>query len=162
MRHSCKDGIGGASALGRGFTLIEMMIVVAIIAILASIALPAYNDYLRRGQMQEAFVHLADYRVKLEQYYQDNKNYGATAGTACATGASYSTWNTFVPGNTRYFDFGCVTSNTGQGFTVTATGRAGSLTNGYDYTITDTGDKTTIRFGGSAVALPCWATRSSC
>ena len=144
----------------RGFTLIEVMIVVAIIAILASLALPAYNDYIRRGQLQEAFVHLADYRVKMEQYFQDNKNYGATAGTVCATGNAYANWNTFAPTDAKYFTFGCATANTGQTFTVTATGNGG-LTTGYDYTIDETGAKKTTKFKGGSVTSDGWCTRSS-
>ena len=66
-----------------GFTLIEVMITVAIVAILGSIALPAYFDYVRRGQLPEAFSNLADYRVKMEQYYQDNRNYGTTTLCRC-------------------------------------------------------------------------------
>ena len=62
-----------------GFTLIELMIVIAVVAILAAVALPAYGDYLRRGQLPEAFTNLADLRVKMEQYYQDNRSYGAAA-----------------------------------------------------------------------------------
>ncbi len=156
MRHSCRDGKGGACLLEHGFTLIEMMIVVAIIAILASLALPAYNDYIRRGQMQEAFVHLADYRVKLEQYFQDNKNYGAT----CGTGGAYANWNTFAPTGAKYFTFACATANSGQTFVVTATGSAG-LTTGYNYTIDETGTKRTTSFAGVSVAADGWCTRSS-
>ena len=54
-----------------GFTLIEVMIVVAIVAILAGIALPSYLDYVRRGQIQEGTTALADGRVKMEQFFQD-------------------------------------------------------------------------------------------
>jgi len=54
----------------RGFTIIELMIAVAIIAILAAIALPAYNDYIQRGKLTEAFTGLADFRVRMEQFYQ--------------------------------------------------------------------------------------------
>ena len=83
--------------LHRGFTLIEVMIVVAIVAILATVALPAYTDYLRRGQIPEAFTYLSDYRVKMEQYYQDQRMYGV--GT-CANAAS--TWNGFSPTGKKY------------------------------------------------------------
>lgn len=156
MWRSGKYGSGYVNLLARGFTLIELMIVVAIVAILASVALPAYNDYVRRGQLQEAFVQLADYRVKMEQYFQDNKNYGAT----CGVGSAYSNWNTFAPAGAKYFSFGCVTSNSGQSFLITATG-SGGLTNGFDYTINELGTKRTIKFQGASVATDGWCTRSS-
>ena len=104
----------------RGFTLIEVMITVAIVAILSSIALPAYFDYVRRGQLPEAFSNLSDYRVKLEQYYQDNRNYGAAA---CADVAGAPTWANFQPAGAKYFGFGCARS---QSAGVTAAGGTGT------------------------------------
>jgi len=67
-----------------GFTLIEVMIVVAIVAILAAVALPSYADYVLRSKLTEAFNALSDSRVKMEQSYQDNRRYAKTAlGTDC-------------------------------------------------------------------------------
>jgi type IV pilus assembly protein PilE len=63
----------------RGFTLIEVMIVVVILAILAAMAVPAYNDYVTRGRLIEATAGLGDARNKMEQYFQDNRSYP----TAC-------------------------------------------------------------------------------
>lgn len=54
--------------LQKGFTLIELMIVVAIIGILASIAIPAYQDYVARTQVTEAVVLLKGMRVPLQEY----------------------------------------------------------------------------------------------
>jgi type IV pilus assembly protein PilE len=145
----------------KGFTLIEVMIVVAIIGILASVALPAYNKYVVRGKLQEAFTNLADQRIRLEQYYQDNRNYGPTTGTNCM-GASSAALT--VSGST-YFTYSCVTSTVSsvasQGYTLTATGVTGSATDGYIYTLTDSGAKATTKFAGTTATATCWAVRSA-
>lgn len=143
-----------------GFTLIELMITVAIIGILVAIALPSYKNYIRRGQQPEAFNALSDYRTKMEQYYQDNHNYGDTAGTVCATATTASTWNGFTPAGAKYFSFACVTNSTGQGYTITATGTAGQVKND-KYTIDQNGNRATTVFKGATVTATCWLTSSA-
>ena len=72
----------------KGFTLIELMIVVAIIGILAAIAIPAYQDYIARAQMSEAMVLVDGVKVAVtESYSQDggcptNGNAGIAANTS--------------------------------------------------------------------------------
>lgn len=140
------------AAAQHGFTLIEVMITVAIVAILAAIALPAYSDYLRRGQMPEAFTFLSDYRVKMEQYYQDNRNYGS--GSCAQAGGAGPSWNTFAP-SAKYFTFSCALTNVDQGYLLTATGNGG-LTTGYVYTIDTNNTRQTTLFKGAGVAKNCW------
>ena len=58
----------------QGFTLIELMIVVAIIGILAAIAIPAYNDYTARAQVAEAVELMAGLKTPVAEYYHDRGN----------------------------------------------------------------------------------------
>lgn len=67
----------------RGFTLIEVMITVAIVAILASIAIPSYRDYVLRGQVVDATTALSAMRADMERHFHDNRKY-ATVGTFTA------------------------------------------------------------------------------
>jgi len=63
----------------RGFTLLEVMITVAIVGILAAIALPSYADYVTRGRITEATTGLSNLRQLSEQYFLDNRSYSVPA-----------------------------------------------------------------------------------
>lgn len=148
-------------ARATGFTLIEVMIVVAIVAILASVALPAYNDYVRRGAMQEAFTNLAQFRIRLEQYYQDNRRYAPAADAeTCGAAAAEALTAAELGGETKYFDYTCEASDSGQAYLVTATGKG--IASGFIYTINERGAKATTEFKGEATAgVSCWASKST-
>ncbi|MFZ5512001.1 MAG: type IV pilin protein [Pseudomonadota bacterium] len=132
-----------------GFTLIELMIVVVIVAILASVALPAYNDYITRSRIAEATSNLADMRVRLEQFYQDNRTYVG----ACAAGTVAP-----LPANTANFTYSCPTL-TATAFEVRATG-SGQMSN-FAYSINQNNERATISLpsGWGSTSTTCWVTK---
>ena len=72
--------------LQQGFTLIELMIVVAIVGILAAIALPAYQDYVIRSKMSEGVAAAAACKTSISEYVSTKNNWPADAQTAgCST-----------------------------------------------------------------------------
>jgi type IV pilus assembly protein PilE len=137
-----------------GFTLIEVMVTVVIVAILAGVAIPSYQAYVRRGQLTEAFTTLSDLRVKMEQSYQDNKFYGLNAGsTTCPTFAPLPAF----PIAGKNFRVLC-TMATSQDFLLTAQG-TGGMAIGYEYTLDQRGTKGTTKFDNVASTAVCWLTK---
>lgn len=134
-----------------GFTLIELLIVIAVIGIIAAFAMPAYRDYVTRGKLVEAFSALSDLRVRLEQYYQDNRKYNSGTTTNCGAAMPSS----------RYFAITCVTgADPAQTYTATATGNAAEGMTGFVYTITEANARASnITASGWANPNPntCWA-----
>lgn len=113
-----------------GFTLIELMITVAIVAIMAAVAYPSYQAYVRRGKVPEATSALADARVKFEQYFQDNRTYAGYANADCFPAI----------GGTKYFTYTC--DGAANAYTITATGKASEGMSGYEYTINQSNART--------------------
>jgi type IV pilus assembly protein PilA len=66
----------------QGFTLIELMIVVAIVGILAALALPAYQDYTVRSKVSEGAARLAEAKTSVAEYYSSNSTFPSGASTA--------------------------------------------------------------------------------
>lgn len=135
-----------------GFTLIELMIVVAIVAILAKIALPAYSDYVRRGKIPEATSGLSQARISMEQWFQDNRDYSANGGP-CYSDADGGVDN-IAALNTKNFTFAC-SNLTATTYTVTATG-TGDISS-FSYTINQANAKTSTTPWGNGAS--CWITK---
>lgn len=132
-----------------GFTLIELLIAVAIVGILTAIALPAYRDYVLRGQLVAATDQLSAERASMEQFYQDNRTY---VGGPCAT--SKTVGSTSAP-----FTAVCGTAPTATTYTITATG-AGAVA-GFVFSIDQSGNQTTTSLPAAWGGVPgtpyaCW------
>jgi type IV pilus assembly protein PilE len=126
----------------KGFTLIELMITVVILAILVSVGIPMYTSYVARGKLVEAANNLSSWRVQMEQYYQDNRTYmnGANCGVTPPTG--------------KYFTYSCPAGSlTATAYVLQADGGLGADTSmsGFQYQVNQQNAKVT-NLTGAAVA----------
>lgn len=143
----------------KGFSLVELMVVVVIIGILASVALPAYQDYVTRSKIPDATSALAAKRVAMEQYYQDNRTY--VGGPGCTADTTTS----------KYFSFACTAAApytlsvapTALAYTIQAVG-TGSMA-GFNYTIDQNNTMASTIVAPApanwrATQAACWITRT--
>ncbi|TWI67550.1 type IV pilus assembly protein PilE [Pseudoduganella lurida] len=126
--------------LQQGFTLIEVLVTIAIVGLLTSVAVPSYNNYVTRARTAEAFSALGAAQAAAEQYWPNGRTY-----------ANFNTSLAF-PAATDNFTY-TLSNATASTFTVTANGRA-KMT-GFTYTINQSGTRATT-------ATPSWGTNTSC
>lgn len=119
-------------------TLMELLTVVAVISILASIAIPTYRDSVRRGQIEEATSVLSQGRVTTEQFFLDNRTF---AGAPC-------------PADTQHFALTCEGDATT--YTITATGIGGI--SDFEFTINERNERNTTSPWGSGA---CWVMKKA-
>lgn len=138
-----------------GFTLIEMMVTIAIVGILTTIAMPNYTDYLKRGKAAEATSNLANLRVRMEQSYQDNRFYTCPAPLVSGVASK-------LPGD-KYFTTLCALAAgaSPQTYTLTATGDAALNMGGFSFTVDQANAKTSTFDGVTPTSNTCWLTNKN-
>ena len=142
-----------------GFTLIELMITVAIVGILAAIAFPSYTAYLAKGRRADARVQLASAQQWTERFYSENFNYatdtaGNTASSAFNTQAFSSSPR--VGDGTAVYTITLTVASTSQTYTLTAApiaGRAMAADACGSFTLNNTGRRGVT---GAEALLTCW------
>lgn len=148
-----------------GFTLIEMMITVAIIAILAGIALPSYTNYITRSKIEEATTALLAARVKMEQSFQDNRAYPTPPG--CVLAPTIPTTGQIQVPVLKYFTITCpATANPAISYIIQADGTDAAVV-GLQLQINEANQHWTrtapAAWGSWVSSLPkqCWVTKTT-
>jgi len=143
--------------------MIEVMIVVAIIAILGTLAYPSYRDYIIRGRIPEGLALLGNERIVMEKFLADNRVYSGTPPSAAAGAPSVDGCARYTgtprPVASQYFYVACQGDQaTATSYTLVATG-TGSMA-GFSYTIDQSGAKATTGLGAGWTFPPTSASGS--
>jgi type IV pilus assembly protein PilE len=140
-----------------GFTLIEVMITVAIVAIIAAVALPNYIDYMTRSKLVEAKTNLSDMRTRLEQYFLDNRKYPAECIPSAAGPAGDK--KIYLPASMKFFTVTCALADT----TYTITAKGNDSMKDFEFTIDQANTRTTtnVPAGWAGKGSSCWVGRKN-
>ena len=135
----------------RGFSLVELMVVIAIMGVLAAIVVPNYSEHIKRGKLTDAVNELAQLRLAMERAFQNTGTYAGTGTDPCAVSMPTG----------KYFTFTCTSASSPPTYTLTAKniGSQGlGAAESYKYTINEGGVMQTAAYAGTTFDTPksCW------
>ncbi len=132
----------------KGFTLMELMIVVAIIGIIGAIAVPSYDSFMKKSRRADAKVGLAKLADRQERHYLQNNTYAASLGVLGMAGDLTEN---------SYYQLSVVSANT-TGFSLQADANGGTATGQAGDTTTSAGDCTVMGLDSLTLKTPaaCW------
>lgn len=159
----------------RGFTLIELMITVAIVAILTAIALPSYREYIARGHRTEVQTILLAGQQWMERFYSENYRYDQNSANtavsctgsspACPFDVNFSTSPVPGQGTAQYGVAVAAVNTPAPFFTITATRIPGTVMAADkcgDFTVDSLGRRSVVNYSSTSFASPtlaiagCW------
>ncbi|MBP9217613.1 MAG: prepilin-type N-terminal cleavage/methylation domain-containing protein [Sterolibacterium sp.] len=126
-----------------GFTLVELMIAVIVVAVLTAVALPSYRSHVTSSRLTEAFSSLAAAQAASEQFWSNNRTY---VGFDIATN---------FPQTTSNFTY-ALSNETTSTYTITADGVTGSPVDGFTFTVNQNGDRATTATPTGETSTTCW------
>ena len=142
MKQRMKQGMNPVQS---GFTLMEVLVTVAIVGILSAVAVPMYSQYVLRSRLTEAFSALGAAQPSAEQFWSNGRTF---VNFATANG---------LPSNTSNFSYALTAAST-SAYTITATGAGPAA--GLVYTIDQNGARATTVVAG--VAPSGWTGNATC
>lgn len=144
-----------------GFTLIEMMIVVVILAILAAVAIPSYSNFVMRGRLTDAHAKLGDLRGQMERYFMDNRTFISNGACGINDPLTVDIIATYNADGARSFDITCV-APTATTYTLRADGRAARGMSGFTFTVNQANVRATSAVpAGWTTSANCWIVRKN-
>ncbi len=140
LRRISRVAAGARVARRRGFSLLELMIVVVVVGILAAVAYPSYTNYMKRGYRSQAEQLMSEIATKEVQYMLDARAFTATIGSGGLNVPNKDGWTcTATCTNGRYTVQVTLIAGPPPGFFVTATPSGSQADDGTLYLNADTG-----------------------
>lgn len=138
-----------------GFTLVELIVVIAIVAVLVAIATPAYYSYVMKSRRADAKVALSEISQRMEGFYADNNKYATTFDQLKLNNAGFVKKGATYQSKDGWYQLSVEVDSSGQKYTLKATPQGAQAGDGrcMEFSLDSTGKKS---ISGAANTKECW------